>query len=729
MARKRDRQYDPLRPRFPSAAIHEITQMNGTVSAAQLNKVCTKNGIDLELVRAANVVALDHFGKGRPLDMPSTYPTEVAAPVAALRLDESTHTRAESVIAALFEQTIARLPHNAGTMREALLNKLEHAGLLTLERREAVDNGFKLADQVARFSRVPRLYAANPALPDSVFQDAQEMALAMANPRVALIKTAEAMNRLRTWERANERDKKEGQAILRIAEKLYQPMAVAVGWKAAADKIQDYIFEYRYPGERKKVVREVEEVMGEGFYSREKEIVSVGSGFIKTLLEASFRKARDRDSDAPEISIDVHGRAKHPASVYSKLRKKGYALKKMTDLLAFRVVLPGADKSDCYKALGVLQQVFQLKTEDFKDYIVDPTKPYESLHLVATVKDRINPNIGKTVPGELYGKVVEIQVRTQEMDHAAEVGVASHLAYKQHGAVLAGNSFLRKSVERIIDEAEIKTTSPVQVAGRLVPAASADPTLPAVGQALVPEFAIALPRLNTMERQIVFSGLAELFDEDERALASGARGSLHAKGSFKKQDPVATLQTPAELSHGTVVVRVTKSMHEGMNRASEGWSSLTEVQPSAFMERVETVRSALTALNAGKPMQALPPPKDIFVVREDGSPVRVPHGASLMDAAVAIDPQFVYVRKALINGVQVDFDSPSAKQVRITNGDELHIGRGAIDVSRPPDSAWLKKGVMKSGVAREAVQAMVSEAQRQSHRSKPPRGGSRPQQS
>lgn len=722
MAKKRDRQYDPLRPRFPRDAVLEATRMNGAVSTAQLSKICTKNGIDVELVRAANVVALDFFGKGRPLDMASTYPTEVAAPVAALRLDEATPTKAESVIAALFEQTVARTPHNAGTMREALLNKLEHAGQLTLERREAVDKGFKLADQVARFSRVPRLYATNPDLPDSIFQDAQEMALAMGNPRVALIKTVEAMNRLRTLERANERDPKEGEAILRIAEKLYQPMAAAVGWKDAADKIQDYVFEYRHPGERKEIVRAVEDVMGEGFYAREKEIVSVASGFIQTILESSFKKARENDGGAPALAIDVHGRAKHPASVHKKLRQKGYGLDKMTDLLAFRVVLPGDDPADCYKALGVLQQVFRLQTADFKDYIVDPNKPYDSLHLVATVKDRINPNIGKTVPGELYGKVIEIQVRTQAMDHAAEVGIASHLAYKQHGGLLAGNRFFQESVAQILREAEISQSPPVQVAGRLTQD----------GDAILPEFAIALPKRSQLDRQVVLAGLGERLLPNDSAVAASSGGVWVARGRFDASKQETHRPVPVELIRSEVMFSVGKTLPPGAANGADGWNMQTEVQPSSFMERVEQVRSALTALNAGKPMQALPAPKDIFVVRENGIPVRVPHGASVMDAACTIDPQYVFARKALVNGVQVDFDSPAAKQLRMENGDTLQIGRGAIDAGRPPDSAWLRKGVLRSETVRAVVQAVVSTAQTRpvaaarAKRSVPPQGGTRP---
>lgn len=721
MAKKRDRQYDPLRPRFPRRAVEEVTHMNGAVSTAQLSKICTKNGIDVELVRAANVVALVHFGQDRPLDMTSTYPTEVAAPVAALRLDEATPTKAESVIAALFEQTVARSPHNAGTMREALLNKLEHAGQLTLERRQAVDGAFKLADQVARFSRVPRLYATNPNLPDSVFQDAQEMALAMGNPRVALIKTAEAMNRLRSWERVNERDPKEGEAILLIAEKLYQPMAVAVGWKDAADKIQDYIFEYRHPGERKKIVRAVEEVMGEGFYSREKEIVSVASGFIQAILETSFKKARENDSGTPPLAIDVHGRAKHPASVHKKLRQKGYGLDKMTDLLAFRVVLPGDDPADCYKALGVLQQVFQLKTADFKDYIVDPNKPYDSLHLVATVKDKINPNIGKTVPGELYGKVIEIQVRTQAMDHTAEVGIASHLAYKQQGGLLAGNRFFQQSVAQILEEAGLGQTPGVQIAGRL--------TQPGEGPAILPEFAIALPKRSSKERQLVMTGLAERLRPDDSAVAVADGGTLLARGRFDDSKQHTHRPVPVELIRGEVMFSVGRALPAGVNNACEGWSTQTEMQPSPFMERVEQVRGALTALNIGKPMQSLPLPKDVFVVRENGIPVRVPYGASLMDAAIAIDPQNAFARKALVNGMQVDFDSPAAKQLRIENGDALQVARSALDTSRAPDSAWLKKGVMRSEIARSVVQSHVTAAQRQPAartKSRPPQGGSRP---
>lgn len=706
---KQVKKLDPLRPRFPRAAILEVTQMSGSLSMAQLNKNCTSGGIDLVLVHAAATVAQEHFNKVRRSDMASTYPQEVAATVAVLKLDEATPTKAESVVAALFEQTLAVNPNSWGTMRDDLLSNLSRSDQLTLERKQAVDEAVRLADQIARFSRVPRLYASNKDLPDQIFQDAAEMALAMPNPRVAVIKTVEAMSRLRTWERVNDRDPKEAQNILTIAEKLYQPLAGGIGWKAAEATIEDYVFKYRQPEERKRVIQAVEEKMGEGFFGNEKEIVGASTKFIQRVVETTL----NRDKTSVPVEVSVHGRIKQPASVAKKIGIKGLDVDEMTDLLAFRVVLPGNNPELCYQAANALLQVFKPKVDDYKDYIADPSKPYESLHLVGAVKHRANPNLGILIPGELQGKVVEIQIRDEVMDRAAEVGIANHLSYKAMGPIVAGNRFFGAAVAWAQKQNEsIRPAQPIEVFGKLSNDIVA--TDSHKGQTVTPEFMIALPQSSAAERTALYQSLQTLFKPDTLQVRSAEgvcqANTISAKINEPKQLP-EELSVPEELRRSEIKVHIVQQPPKPAIQVRSGWNNQTETPVSPYLDRVAEVRSKLTALNAGKEVRDTAPAKDIFVVRPDGSPQRLPNGASVMDAAVALDQDNIYARKASLNGVQVNLDAAMAKSVRISNGDTLMVDASTRDMTRPPDSAWLKRGNMLYEPARFIVLTAVHEAQ------------------
>lgn len=471
MSKKQPKTFDPLRPRFPRAALLEITSMVESTCMSQFTKVCHNVKADAVLTEAAKLLARDRFNVARLPDMSSTYPIEVAIGVAALKLDDTSPTRSESILAALFEQTIAKDPNSAGTLSDALRKQLSEGGRLTLERDQAITQGFKLAEQVARFSRVPRLYASRPNLPEQVFADAQEMALAMDNPRVAVIKTVEAMNRLRSWHRANDRDPKEGQAILTLAEKLYKPLAEAINWRAASDKIGDYIFRYRQQDARREIKRQVEERMGEGCYESEAAILDAGVKVLKGIVEHSL----NRDKPASErVTVEVQGRMKQPASVHKKLQKKqaekpGYTLDDMTDLLAFRVVIPNdptseeASRQMCYRVAEVVKSVFKPDMRHYADYISDGSKVYESIHVVGQTNGQIDPRFGIAMPGELVGKVIEVQIRDTTMDHTAEVGAASHRGYKAGAEVshthLVRSEYVRRSLSKL-NRGEVPRESP-----------------------------------------------------------------------------------------------------------------------------------------------------------------------------------------------------------------------------------------------------------------------------
>jgi GTP pyrophosphokinase/guanosine-3',5'-bis(diphosphate) 3'-pyrophosphohydrolase len=114
------------------------------------------------------------------------------------------------------------------------------------------------------------------------------------------------------------------------------------------------------------------------------------------------------------VDARVFGREKQAYSIWRKLQRKSVEFSDLADVYAFRVIVNNPD--DCYRALGLVHQTWRCVPDQVEDYISNP-KPngYRSIHTTV---------IG---PGNVR---VEIQIRTEEMDQVAEVGVAAHWRYK-----------------------------------------------------------------------------------------------------------------------------------------------------------------------------------------------------------------------------------------------------------------------------------------------------------
>ena len=113
------------------------------------------------------------------------------------------------------------------------------------------------------------------------------------------------------------------------------------------------------------------------------------------------------------MSPRVYGRSKSHSSIYGKMNQREKSFEEINDIMAVRVVVDKIE--DCYLALGVLHQKFKPIQERFKDFIAMPkSNGYQSIHT--------------TVFG-LEGKIVEIQIRTEEMEKTAEIGIAAHWRY------------------------------------------------------------------------------------------------------------------------------------------------------------------------------------------------------------------------------------------------------------------------------------------------------------
>ncbi len=124
-----------------------------------------------------------------------------------------------------------------------------------------------------------------------------------------------------------------------------------------------------------------------------------------------------------EIEAQVAGRPKHLFSISNKMRAKNLKLDQLMDLRAFRILV--ATESQCYNVLGLLHDHFRPMDSEFDDYITRPkANGYQSLH---------------TVLLDSKGRPFEVQIRTHDMHHRAELGVAAHWKYKEAGASQAAS--------------------------------------------------------------------------------------------------------------------------------------------------------------------------------------------------------------------------------------------------------------------------------------------------
>ncbi|SDS06702.1 RelA/SpoT family protein [Bradyrhizobium canariense] len=360
-------------PALPAAAKAKTTKSPRTKMMRQydlVERVRSYNpDTNEDLLNRAYVYAMKaHGAQTRASGDPYfSHPLEVAAILTDLKLDDAT------IVAALLHDTIedteatrAEIDHIFGHEIGALVE-----GLTKLKRLELVSREAKQAENL------------------------RKLLLAIADDvRVLLIKLADRLHNMRTLEFVPPASRR------RIAEEtldIYGPLAGRMGMQEMREELEDLSFRMLDPEAHAVVMQRLDSLA-----DRNRNLISE----IESQLSRNLQKNG--------MAAHVYGRRKQPFSIWTKMERKSVGFEQLSDIFGFRIVLDTVEA--CYRALGVVHTTWPVVPGRFKDYISTPKQnDYRSIHTTV---------IG---PGN---QRVELQIRTEEMDQIAELGIAAHAFYK-----------------------------------------------------------------------------------------------------------------------------------------------------------------------------------------------------------------------------------------------------------------------------------------------------------
>lgn len=232
----------------------------------------------------------------------------------------------------------------------------------------------------------------------------QKMVLAMSKDiRVVLVKLADRLHNMRTL---GVLPPEKRRRIARETLDIYAPLAQRLGMNGMRVEFEELGFAALYPLRYYRIREALRQARGRRL------------GVVTEIQEAiEHRLAREG------VTATVSGREKHLWSIYQKMKVKKRSFKSLMDVFAFRIVVDSVD--GCYRALGVIHNLFKPVAGEFKDYIAIPkANGYQSLH---------------TVLVGMHGLPIEVQIRTREMDDLANYGIASHWFYKRGAEPVDGS--------------------------------------------------------------------------------------------------------------------------------------------------------------------------------------------------------------------------------------------------------------------------------------------------
>ncbi|MBO4289227.1 MAG: bifunctional (p)ppGpp synthetase/guanosine-3',5'-bis(diphosphate) 3'-pyrophosphohydrolase [Lachnospiraceae bacterium] len=334
-----------------------------------------KNGTlrDADRVEEAFVLsAKAHEGQKRRSGEPYiNHPMQVAVILSELGMDEDT--------------VIAGILHDVAEDTEMTLEDI---------RERFGDDVAEMVDGVTKLTRL----AWDGGKVEQQAENLRKMFMAMAKDiRVIIIKLADRTHNMRTLQYMSPEKQREK---ARETMDIYAPLASRLGISKLKVELDNLALKYLEPEAYNKLVEEIAQKK----LSRE--------GFIDSIVAQLAERLKTAG-----IEADTYGRVKHYFSIYKKMKTQNRTLDEIYDLFAVRVIVNTVP--DCYAALGIVHEMYTPLPGRFKDYVAMP-KPnhYQSIHTTVIAKN---------------GLPFEVQIRTHEMHHTAEYGIAAHWKYKEGG--------------------------------------------------------------------------------------------------------------------------------------------------------------------------------------------------------------------------------------------------------------------------------------------------------
>lgn len=204
---------------------------------------------------------------------------------------------------------------------------------------------------------------------------------------------------------------------------IYAPIAYRLGIRKLSKKLEDLAFPFVYPKEYK----EIKDLVKERYDDQMETLDKFRKSAVKELGAAGMR----------DFKTDY--RVKGLYSLYKKYLRHNKEIEKIYDIAAMRIILK--KEEDCYRTLGIIHASWQPLPGRIKDYIAFPKQNgYRGLHTTVFTGD---------------GNIVEVQIKTEEMNKEAEYGIASHISYKSENKKSGANPGL-EWIKRILPKSIIK---------------------------------------------------------------------------------------------------------------------------------------------------------------------------------------------------------------------------------------------------------------------------------
>jgi GTP diphosphokinase / guanosine-3',5'-bis(diphosphate) 3'-diphosphatase len=344
------------------------------------------------VIQAYQFSAKAHEGQQRISGEPYIHhPLEVAGILGEMHMDHQT------LMAAILHDVIEDTP----TAKDEI-------------RRKFGKNVAELVDGVSKLTQIHF-----DSVEEAQAQNFRKMLMAMSQDiRVILVKLADRLHNMRTL--GSLRHEKR-MRISRETLDIYVPISQRLGLNNIRLELEELGFLSMYPMRHRILTEQVRKARG-----NRKEVITK----IRNALRRRMRQEK--------LPIEIQGREKHLYGIYEKMRRNKLTFNEVYDVYAFRILVEDVDT--CYRALGVVHNLYKPVPGKFKDYIAIPkTNGYQSLHTVL-----FGP----------FGVNIEVQIRTKEMNDVAEAGIAAHWLYKsgkKTGDRSGAHRKAREWLQRIIE--------------------------------------------------------------------------------------------------------------------------------------------------------------------------------------------------------------------------------------------------------------------------------------